>query len=345
MENDHQKRIKALLSTYRQAIMILFLTTSAMMLSVFVRVRDIQFFGIEIPSYSLPSVIMTGGMLLAVASFLNKYLDKQVSVIETKSVQNKSSEEIHRLIDKQQKEQKGALREIEDLKSQVENLLKHKEKEQASWLGDEEKNELVNSLKKQIAAAASSDYLNEIKLELGKDIDESASSRLEKHFLGTMKRLSNEINELGKRAKVNLIIGSVAALSGVSVFVLFVLEKTSPGAVDTYLITDFAPRISLVIVIEIFAYFFLGLYKSNLSEIKYFHNELTNVESKYLALEEAIALSDEDAQKEIVKEISKTERNFLLKKGESTVATEEKRMALEENRNTIQKLAQNMGSK
>jgi hypothetical protein len=145
------------------------------------------------------------------------------------------------------------------------------------------------------------------------------AERLEKHFIGTKQRLTGEINVLSRRAKMNLIIGSATALSGVSVFILFVFERVPPDAVDSYFITNFAPRISLVVVIEIFAYFFLNLYKNNLSEIKYFHNELTNVESRYLALEEAIAVADIDTIKNIVMDISKTERNFLLKKGQSTV--------------------------
>jgi len=37
-------------------------------------------------------------------------------------------------------------------------------------------------------------------------------------------------------------------------------------------------------LIELFAYFFLKLYKSDLSEIKYFQNELTNVEMRYAAV-------------------------------------------------------------
>lgn len=325
--------------------MIVFLTVSAMMLSVVVRVGDIQIFGIEISRYNLPSVIMIAGLLLAVASFLNKYLDKTVSVIKSKSEYGGTSAEVKELLDRQEKERKGILNEIYSLKTKINEISKLRDTAQTGALKDEERLALIESVKRQITATANNEYLEEIKEGLSKTVDETTSGRLEKHFLETMKRLSNEINELGRRAKVNLIIGSVAALSGVSVFVLFVFERVSPEAVDSYLITDFAPRISLVIVIEIFAYFFLGLYKNNLSEIKYFHNELTNVESKYLALEEAVALSDKETLKEIVKEISKTERNFLLKKGESTVSTEEKRMAIEENRSTIQNLAQMLGKK
>lgn len=340
-----RERLRYLLSTYRQSIMILFLSFSAMLLSFAVRVDRIQFLGMEISRYDLPAVLLTGGMLLAVASFLNKYLDKKVSVIGNEVHYGEASETYNDLLEIQKEEQRNLLEDVSLLKARLEELYKQRNIEQANSLDENEKSELIETIKEQITSVASNEYISDIKASLVKAIDKSTKDRLEKHFLGTMKRLSNEINELGKRAKVNLIIGSVAALSGVSVFVLFVFERVSPDAVESYLITDFAPRISLVIVIEIFAYFFLGLYKSNLSEIKYFHNELTNVESRYLALEEAISLEDEDAVKEIVKDISKTERNFLLKKGESTVSTEEKRLAMEDNKNTIQHLSQMLSKK
>jgi hypothetical protein len=59
--------------------------------------------------------------------------------------------------------------------------------------------------------------------------------------------------------------------------------------IASYLLTEFSPRLSLVIVVELFAYFFLGLYKSNLQEIKYFQRhstrrwqlEMTILGSKY----------------------------------------------------------------
>ena len=86
------------------------------------------------------------------------------------------------------------------------------------------------------------------------------------------------------------------------------------------------PRLSLVILIEIFAYFFLGLYKSSLTEIKYFQNEITNIEAKYLAMDQAIILGDKPTIKKLLDHISKTERNFILKKGESTTLLESEKL-------------------
>jgi hypothetical protein len=84
----------------------------------------------------------------------------------------------------------------------------------------------------------------------------------------------------------------------------------------------FSSRLSVVILIEIFAYFFLGLYKTGLNEIKYFQNEITNLEGKHLALDQAIRIDDKKAVIKILELFSATERNFILKKGESTISLE-----------------------
>ena len=199
-----------------------------------------------------------------------------------------------------------------------------------------DKEELIQILLEKVKSDASKDLIDEISQRIKSISDQAVSDRIEGHFTRTISRLLQEIRELGRRAKVNLVIGSIAALSGVSIFILFVFEAPSGTAMEVYLASEFAPRISLVIVIEVFAYFFLGLYKSNLSEIKYFHNELTNTEMKYLAFEEALTSSDKETASKLLYDISKTERNFLLKKGESTVSIEEKKVNTEEQKSLIQ---------
>ena len=93
---------------------------------------------------------------------------------------------------------------------------------------------------------------------------------------------------------------------------------------DTYqfIIGGFMPRLSLVILIELFAYFFLKLYKSSLSEIKYFQNELSNFEAKYVSLRIAIMDKDRGVFDEVIKTLARTERNYILEKGQSTVGLE-----------------------
>ena len=71
-----------------------------------------------------------------------------------------------------------------------------------------------------------------------------------------------------------------------------------------------------------FSFFFLKLYKSGLSEIKYFQNELTNVEMKFISLDISLRGKNTELISDVVSEFSKTERNFILNKGQTTVEIE-----------------------
>jgi len=77
----------------------------------------------------------------------------------------------------------------------------------------------------------------------------------------------------------------------------------------------YVPRLSLVLFIELFAYFFLNLYKSSLSEVKYFQNEMTNIEVRFTALGVALEAGDDELVREVTAELAKTERNFISGQG------------------------------
>ncbi len=88
------------------------------------------------------------------------------------------------------------------------------------------------------------------------------------------------------------------------------------------------PTFSLVLFIELFAYFFLRLYREGLSEMKYYQNELTNIESKLIAVEIALIKEDNESLKLTLDILSQTERNFILKKGETTAGLEHSKSEL-----------------
>jgi hypothetical protein len=94
-------------------------------------------------------------------------------------------------------------------------------------------------------------------------------------------------------------------------------ENTVSAVISYYI-----PRISVVVFIEVFAFFFLRLYKIGLDDVKYYQNELTNVELKLRALSEALKSGEAPTITLVITELAKTERNFVLKKGESTVGLE-----------------------
>jgi hypothetical protein len=85
------------------------------------------------------------------------------------------------------------------------------------------------------------------------------------------------------------------------------------------------PRMSLIIFIEIFSYFFLRLYKDGLGEIRFFQNELTNIESKLIALKSAQMSNNSKAIQKATEYLSRTERNFLISKKQTTLDLEKAR--------------------
>lgn len=135
-------------------------------------------------------------------------------------------------------------------------------------------------------------------------------------------RLDNEIARLRKSANLNLVIGSLSTFLAILCLVYEVFYNEIDFAETTKVLSHYIPRISLVIFIEIFAFFFLKLYKANLYEIKYFNNEKTNIDFKIFSLKTAIYYDDKEMINNCINSFIKTERNFIIKKDESTIDLE-----------------------
>ncbi len=129
---------------------------------------------------------------------------------------------------------------------------------------------------------------------------------------GTIALLRKQIARLGFRANLNLAVGVSICLLGFVILGYFVFSDTGTT------IIEMIKRLSLVLFIEVFAYFFLNLYRAGLFDIKYFQNELTNAGFRLIAIDVAFAKGDSSTIKKLCDELSKTERNFLLKKNETT---------------------------
>lgn len=130
-------------------------------------------------------------------------------------------------------------------------------------------------------------------------------------------RIDGEIEALGRRGRVNLTIGGAFAVSGIVVLGILAMFTSVQNWDD--LLREFLPRLTFVVFVEILSYFFLNLYRQGMFEIKYFQNELTTFESHCLALEGAVVLGNAALIGDVCKALSSTERNFILKKGETTV--------------------------
>jgi hypothetical protein len=177
-------------------------------------------------------------------------------------------------------------------------------------LGKDALEKVAASIRAEVVEKSSSDQATQI------------ASLVSAGITASQRRLAEEVESLGRRANVNLTIGFAVSLVGMIALAVFIWSATSEldGDVNiVQVVVRFLTKLSLVIFMQVFAYFFLRLYRYSLFEIKYFQNELTNIEQKYIALNVAMQSGNKDAVAKITAELSKAERNFILKKGETTV--------------------------
>jgi hypothetical protein len=182
---------------------------------------------------------------------------------------------------------------------------------------------IKGNIQKELWSYASSEVERSI---VGKASD---ALRLEKVFSvqDTLRnRLSREIDALSRRGNLNLVLGCLTTVTGLALLGYLTLGSPSVDNVGDFAL-HYTPRITLILFIEVFGYFFLRLYRSSLDDIKYFQNELTNVETKYLALHMALKSDDTKVVEALISQLAQTERNFVLSKGQTTVELERSKIA------------------
>jgi hypothetical protein len=194
---------------------------------------------------------------------------------------------------------------------------------------DISKDQLIESLRSTIDQRFTESVLKSIDEEFAKrDLQNKQWERFITGFEEIRKRLYEETDNLARRANLNLAVGTITTfLAGIGLVVIVLLRplELTDLTNDKYgwVITNhYVPKLSLIVFAEVFAYFFLRLYKNGLDDIKYYQNELTNVELKISALKVALAVKDSEILKLVIGELAKAERNFILKKDETTVALE-----------------------
>lgn len=153
-------------------------------------------------------------------------------------------------------------------------------------------------------------------------------------------RLESETRRIARSASINLTLGFATTIFAIAflTYSLLLTDDTSKLIADEIKISPdfktilplflikFLPRLSVSIFIELFSFFFLRIYKRNLEDIKYLNNERTNIEVKLLSLNTALISKDTTALNAILIELSKTERNYILRAGETTSEIEKSKL-------------------
>ncbi|KEY40323.1 hypothetical protein ABEG75_19405 [Pantoea agglomerans] len=185
----------------------------------------------------------------------------------------------------------------------------------SKYLNKEHKKDLYDMIHESIKSNVVDDYIEDLTSRIKKN---NSLARVEDYFVDIKDRLVQRSNSLNVTSRINLFIGISIATIGISILLYFVFNMSYLKQEGTLIFVELSSKACVSLAIELLSFFFLNLYKRNLQEIKYIQNEITNIEAKKVSLIMSAELPDKFKFK-ILDALSKTERNFILEKGQSTV--------------------------
>jgi len=190
-----------------------------------------------------------------------------------------------------------------------------------SILSDKEREQIISSISETVEKQLNDSLLERIESKYGTVIyKDKLSNKAEVLLNSTIERLYKYNEDLKRKASVNLIYGILSTIGAIMILI-FVLVKVDVPEFKSQIDTVFfyTSRLFLVLLVQGISIFFLNLYKSTLNNILYINNEITNHESKRDALILSLSGGNDDNISKILATLSSTERNFVLKKGETSI--------------------------
>ena len=183
------------------------------------------------------------------------------------------------------------------------------------------KNQLLAKLEAQNQAALSKFIESEVfKKAAASDIKANQSRELAKSMDEDIDHYQDDMASWRKNANVNLIIGLSCAVAGIAVMWQTLITIDAIAGDWRANLYHFLARFGLVLIVESVAFFFLKLYREDRAMIRYFRNEITNLESKATALNAALNFGTPADLSKVLQSLTSTERNFLVKKGDRVMS-------------------------
>lgn len=164
-------------------------------------------------------------------------------------------------------------------------------------------NELRELLVSQINSVISEDLVNTMRVRYGID-------RMESSFADSKSRISRFMLSLRFRNLTVVMAGFSFAFCGIGSLLFFVM-KNQPDQISGAQLVSLAIHIAIVIILEVLAYLCINFYQRGLGDLRYYQNELTNIESREAALHAALISGNESRVAELVSSLFATDRNAL----------------------------------
>ena len=141
-------------------------------------------------------------------------------------------------------------------------------------------------------------------------------------FSNLKENIEDEIRSLKSTATVNLMLGTfmfTICLLILAILQFIACDTKTPDRVASIMnsTTFLASKSIFSLSFAAFAFFFLTAYRNSVNQIRFYRNEATNVTSLSVAVLLSQSL-DAKSRAKVVEHLLQGERNFVLKKGEST---------------------------
>lgn len=185
-------------------------------------------------------------------------------------------------------------------------------------LTDEEKEELYDKL----IDSFNNTIVSKVDAKINFDKPAFRYLEVKTNFQRIQNRLTEEIKSLNRKGNINLSIGVTTTFS--AILILFYANYNLKG-LEFESWSDFTfffiPKFSIAIFLEVFSFYFLAIYKSNLSEIKYYQNELNEIDFKTMMLQSYLLTDGFDIEK-IGTEFFSHDKNRILNENQTTETIE-----------------------
>ena len=160
--------------------------------------------------------------------------------------------------------------------------------------------ELVGALRPTINAGVADELEDRFRQRLSQS---TRDQEIRESFSAADSRLRTELGALGRRSNLNLVIGVLTTSLAVGLLTYMVLGAVVSFENLTSLLSHYIPRLSLVLFIEVFSFFFLRLYKTTLAEMRMYQTDLTALTIQRVAVVAGLSTGDPAAAAALSKEL------------------------------------------
>lgn len=172
------------------------------------------------------------------------------------------------------------------------------------------------------------------------EIQNDTHSEIYNVFENIQERLKEECDRLNRQALINLFLCFFIAFSLMS-FITYTSIMTSEIKNDNtfqVFLIKYIPRIIAITSLLTMFLYFTKLYKTNIIDVKYYQNELTNVEIKQISLKTALLNGDKEIINKVITDFSNIERNLIMNKEQTTNEIERIKIENEINKDYLNKV-------